>query len=232
MSLQQFGETSPLNASRDAIDQVQLRQLCNKSTALCWAYSAQIDDRCPRLIFGCIYEEWSRCHNDEPRIDFEHFFANPVSITSAGPTTISGILEAYIYLYNKTQELALSELAPISTIKRSLYPLTNDTESHRIFNTDKRANKVTEWQTRSKLTTLRKRGKPCRESERRSEDRAISINRGHLILMGGGSMNIACVPCRVGYTSFIWRAGVSVAILPTCSHEEVQPSLPCSPVPV
>lgn len=190
VSLQQFGETSPLNASRDAIDQVQLRQLCNKSTALCWAYSAQIDDRCPRLIFGCIYEEWSRCHNDEPRIDFEHLYIFTIRLKS------------------------------------------NDTESHRIFNTDKRANKVTEWQTRSKLTTLRKRGKPCRESERRSEDRAISINRGHLILMGGGSMNIACVPCRVGYTSFIWRAGVSVAILPTCSHEEVQPSLPCSPVPV
>lgn len=148
MSLQQFGETSPLNASRDAIDPVQLRKLCNKSTALCWAYSAQIDDRCPRLIFGCIYEEWSRCHNHESRIDFEHFNANPVSITSAGPTTISGILEACEYLYNKTQVLALSELAPNSTIKRSLYPHTNHTESRHIFDTDNRVNKVTEWQTR------------------------------------------------------------------------------------
>lgn len=155
MSLQQFGETSPLNASRDAIDPVQLRKFCNKPTALCWAYSAQMDDRCPRLIFGCIYEEWSRCRNHEPRIDFEHFFANPVSITSAGPTTISGILEAYVYLYNKTQELALSKLAPISTIKRSLYPLTNHTESHRIFDTDNRVNKVTDWQTRRESTILR-----------------------------------------------------------------------------
>ena len=62
-------------------------------------------DRCPRLIFGCICRDWFRCHNYEPRVDFELFFANPVRITSTGPTTIYGILEAHKYLYDQTSSL-------------------------------------------------------------------------------------------------------------------------------
>ena len=81
--------------SRDAIDSMQLRKFCNKPTTLYWAHSAQMKDICPRLIFGCIHKEWFRCYDNHPRMDFEHFFANPVRITSTGPTTISDILEAH-----------------------------------------------------------------------------------------------------------------------------------------
>ena len=91
--------------SRDAIDSMQLRKFCNKPTALYWAHSAQINDICPRLVFGCIHREWFRCHDNQPRMDFELFFANPVRITSTGPTTISDILEAHKYFYNQTSSL-------------------------------------------------------------------------------------------------------------------------------
>lgn len=40
------------DVSRDSIGPLQLRNFCNKPTALYWAFSAQLDDICPRLIFG------------------------------------------------------------------------------------------------------------------------------------------------------------------------------------
>ena len=58
-----------------------------------WAHSAQEEDRCPILIFACIYKEWFR--HDHANIEFGHFFANPIRVTSTGPTTVSGVLEAH-----------------------------------------------------------------------------------------------------------------------------------------
>ena len=71
----------------------KLADFCNKPTMLYWAHSAQDCDHTPLLIFGCIYKEWFRHHH--PSIEFGHFFANPIRITSTGPTTISGILRAH-----------------------------------------------------------------------------------------------------------------------------------------
>lgn len=91
--------------SGDAVESRLLRKFYNKPTTLYWAHSAQLYDRCPRFIWGCICKEWFRCHDSEPRMNFEHFFANPIRITSTGPTTIFGILEAHEYLYNQTSLL-------------------------------------------------------------------------------------------------------------------------------
>ena len=79
----------------------QLERLCNKPTLLYWAHSAHRGKARPMLPFGCIYKEWFRFHEDEPDIEFGHFFAYPISITSTGPTTIAGILEAHRYYCNQ-----------------------------------------------------------------------------------------------------------------------------------
>ena len=72
-----------------------LQKFCNKPTALYWAQSAQINDHCGTFTFACIYKGWYRCHSNNPNIEFGHFFANPIRITSTGPDTIAGILEAH-----------------------------------------------------------------------------------------------------------------------------------------
>ena len=78
-----------------------LRRFCNKPTALYWAHPAQLDDRCPLLTFACAYKEWFRAHDNDPNIEFGSFFANPIRITSSGPGTIAGILEAHNSLCNQ-----------------------------------------------------------------------------------------------------------------------------------
>ena len=83
----------------------RLLRFCNKPTVLYWAHSAQIDHHCPRFIWACIYKEWLRCYNQAPRLDFEHFFANPVGITSRGPRTIVELLEIHESFYNGTFSL-------------------------------------------------------------------------------------------------------------------------------
>lgn len=87
--------------STNEIDLRQLRKFCNKPTALYWAHSAQVDDRFPRLIFGCLFRQCFRCYNHKPRLDFERFFATPVRITLTSPTTVSGIPEAHEHLCNQ-----------------------------------------------------------------------------------------------------------------------------------
>lgn len=72
-----------------------LRRFCNKPTALYWAHQAQLHGRCSRLPFACAYKAWFRAHDNAPNIDFGHFFANPIRITSSGPSTVAGILEAH-----------------------------------------------------------------------------------------------------------------------------------------
>lgn len=72
-----------------------LQKFCNKPAALYWARSAQINERCPRLTFACIYKQWFRSHNNDPNTEFGQLFANPIRISSTGPETIAGILEAH-----------------------------------------------------------------------------------------------------------------------------------------
>ena len=78
-----------------------LRKFCNKPTALYWTHSAQIDDRCPLIVFGCAYKAWFRAHDNRPNIEFGRFFASPIRITSSGPATAAGILEAHRSLCNQ-----------------------------------------------------------------------------------------------------------------------------------
>ena len=82
-----------------------LRRFCNKPTALYWAHSAQINDRCPLFTFACAYKAWFRAHDNVPNIEFGHFFANPIRITSSGPETVAGLLEAHKSLCNQAVHL-------------------------------------------------------------------------------------------------------------------------------
>lgn len=81
------------------------KYLCNKPTAFYWLQSAQQADasgqrtQTPKIIFAAVYEEWLRCHNTEPNIEYGHFFANPVRITSTGPSTVRGVIDAHLSLH-------------------------------------------------------------------------------------------------------------------------------------
>jgi hypothetical protein len=91
----------------DAVGKVESRKskyLCNKPTAFYWLQSAQQTDasgqrtQTPKIIFAAIYEEWLRSHNTKPNIEYEHFFANPVRISSTGPSTVRGVIDAHCSL--------------------------------------------------------------------------------------------------------------------------------------
>ena len=88
-SILKIGET-PIQ-----IGPAELERFCNKPTTFYFDQPAQRNGRCPGLIFGCIYEEWFRCHHGDPNIEFGHFFASPVQITSAGASTVAGVVEAH-----------------------------------------------------------------------------------------------------------------------------------------
>ena len=82
----------------------RLRYLCNKPTAFYWLQSALGTDAygertlMPRMIMAAIFEEWDRCHKTEPNIEYGHFFANPVKISSTGPSTIRGVIDSHLSL--------------------------------------------------------------------------------------------------------------------------------------
>ncbi len=59
----------------------------------------------PKIIFAAVYEEWLRCHNTEPHIEYGHFFANPVRITSTGPSTVRGVIDAHLSLCTQASSL-------------------------------------------------------------------------------------------------------------------------------
>jgi len=78
-----------------------LEYMCNKPVPFYWLQSAQALDNTgklcetPKIIFATIYEEWYRCYNNDPSIEFGHFFANPIRVTGSGPSTVRGVLEAH-----------------------------------------------------------------------------------------------------------------------------------------
>ena len=98
----------------DTVGKMELRSskyLCNKPTAFYWLQSAQQvgasgqRTRTPKIIFAAVYEEWLRCHNTEPNIEYGHFFANPVRITSTGPSTVRGVVDAHLSLCTQASSL-------------------------------------------------------------------------------------------------------------------------------
>ena len=90
-----------------AVGPLLLKRFCNKLTMLYYSPSAQKGGRlsCDTLVFACILKEWNRCHNEKPHIDFRHFLANPIRLTSTGPTTIPAILSAHQALDEQTASL-------------------------------------------------------------------------------------------------------------------------------
>lgn len=83
------------SAPPQAIRYWNIQTFCNKPTALYWAPTAQVNGHCPMLPYGCIYKQWYRCYDNQPSMDFGHFFANPIQITPNGPETIIDILRAH-----------------------------------------------------------------------------------------------------------------------------------------
>lgn len=118
------------NAPRPLGDRT-LRKFYNKPTAFYWAQSAQTNDHCGSLTFACIYKGWYRCHDDNPNIEFGHFFANPVRITSTGPDTIVGILEAHKLLCkNATSLIHLIERGEAGEVRLGSWP---DPKTHTLL---------------------------------------------------------------------------------------------------
>lgn len=116
----------------------QLKQLCNKPTAFYFLQSAQQTDSAgertlvPRIIFAIICGEWFRTGNIEPSIEFGHFFANPIRITSTGPSTIRGVIDAHLSLCAQASGLMnqanddvdhIIEKPPLNLQHYSLLPL-------------------------------------------------------------------------------------------------------------
>ena len=81
-------------APPNAIHHFNVTSFCNKPTTFYWSATAQRYCRCPGFIFGAIYKTWFRYHKNNPPLNHEHFFANPVQITETGPKSIDGIVTA------------------------------------------------------------------------------------------------------------------------------------------
>lgn len=96
----------PVTPTQD-IGRQNLQDFLNKPTTFYWAQSAQDHwenprrDTCHLWPFACIYKEWFRYYNRDPDYNFGHFFANPVQITSTGPTNITDICEAHRLLCDR-----------------------------------------------------------------------------------------------------------------------------------
>ena len=79
----------------------RIQFLCNKPAAFYWLQTGQTIDGsgqrngAPRTVVATIYNEWSRCYNHAPNIEFGHFFANPIRVAKSGPSTIGDIITAH-----------------------------------------------------------------------------------------------------------------------------------------
>ncbi|KAL8942887.1 MAG: hypothetical protein Q9211_001189 [Gyalolechia sp. 1 TL-2023] len=82
-------------APTQAIHYWNIASFCNKPTTFYWVEAAQREGRCPGFIFGAIYKAWFRYYNNNPNLDYQHFFAKLVQITATGPNTIDGIVKAH-----------------------------------------------------------------------------------------------------------------------------------------
>ena len=90
-----------LNNEKGAVTPERLHLFCNKTTAFYWLQTAQsigaLGERklMPRIVFATIYREWSQYYDFQPNIEFGHYIANPIRITTTGPSTIRGVLKAH-----------------------------------------------------------------------------------------------------------------------------------------
>jgi hypothetical protein len=94
-----------LDEATPQLNPTKLNRFCNKPTTLYIAPSGQRNKYCPLIIFGCIYKQWFLHYNNEPTIEFGHFFADPVLITSNGPKTVVEIVRSHKLLCDQACQL-------------------------------------------------------------------------------------------------------------------------------
>jgi hypothetical protein len=99
----------------DTTSHLDYSLLCNKATACYWLPSAQYllnngERNLDKIIFAAIFEEWIRC--DDQNIEFDHFFAGPIRITSTGPSTITEVIAAHQSLCRQTDDMLSSTESP------------------------------------------------------------------------------------------------------------------------
>jgi hypothetical protein len=76
----------------------KLRQMFNKPTAFYWLKLRQRRDESREMTLTsgitlpAIYDTWYELSGPDPNIEFGHFFANPIRITSAGQQPFPGLL--------------------------------------------------------------------------------------------------------------------------------------------
>ncbi|KAL8708976.1 MAG: hypothetical protein Q9220_006184 [cf. Caloplaca sp. 1 TL-2023] len=115
-----------------------VRHLFNKLTAFYVLQAAQ-NSTCtgqlffiPGQIYSATFQEWIRCYDMKPTVDWGHFMANPVRVTPTGPSTVRGIVAAHRSLYTQASSLvkgAKDDGKPISGLRggflesHSLFPL-------------------------------------------------------------------------------------------------------------
>ncbi|KAL9099972.1 MAG: hypothetical protein Q9163_004598 [Psora crenata] len=93
-----------LNDENGTVTRDQLLLFCNKMTAFYWLQTGQLvnafgeRNHMPRVVFATIYREWAQYFDSQPNIEFGHYIANPIRITSNGPSTIPGVLKAHYSL--------------------------------------------------------------------------------------------------------------------------------------
>ena len=98
-----------------------LHCIYNKPTSMYWMQSGQITNNCgekngiPGIVFGAIHETWNECYDFKgciafidnfkelgvPEVEYTHFLANPVKITTTGPSTIRSIVNAHLSIYEQ-----------------------------------------------------------------------------------------------------------------------------------
>ncbi|KAL9110647.1 MAG: hypothetical protein Q9227_004824 [Pyrenula ochraceoflavens] len=86
-----------------------IQYFCNKPTSIYWLPSAQKNDGLRTLILAAMYEEWARSNKNNQNIEFGHFLANPIRITSTGPSTINEIIDAHLDLCTQARRLTCDD---------------------------------------------------------------------------------------------------------------------------
>lgn len=88
-------------------DLYQLKSSLNKLTTIYMdPLPGRVNGVCsPIVILASIYQEWFLHFNDEPNVEFGHFFAEPAHITSIGPTPITQIVESHKRFCDKASHL-------------------------------------------------------------------------------------------------------------------------------
>ena len=110
-----------------------LTPFCNKPTTLYWLEAGGWEPR-TRVVSAVFYKQWFHCHDYKPNIEYGHYFANPVHVTAARSTTVSGLLQIHAALYAQATSLLArvrsGEIARVDSSRGIVWP---DPEHHRLI---------------------------------------------------------------------------------------------------